>query len=153
MSILLCGCESWTLTSETEIHMSAFEMKCFRRLFRISYTEHKTSETEIHMSAFEMKCFRRLFRISYTEHKTNDYARQQADSFAGKQESLLTTVKRRKLSWFGHITRHNTISKSTLQGTLEGTRRPPEENCLDKMQEWANESLPTLVRTEEDKPR
>ena len=64
-----------------------------------------------------------LLLISPTEHKTDEYVRQQVDSLAGKQESLLATVKRRKLSWFDHITRHNTIAKTILQGTLEGKRR------------------------------
>ena len=42
--------------------------------------------------------------------QTNEYMRQ-VDSLAGKLELLLSTVKRRKLSLFGNITRHNTISK------------------------------------------
>ena len=32
------------------------------------------------------------------------------------QEPLLATVKRRKLAWFGHVTRHDSLSKTILQG-------------------------------------
>ena len=39
---------------------------------------------------------------------------------AGPQEPLLATVKRRKLAWFGHVTRHDSLSKTTFRGTLEG---------------------------------
>ena len=35
----------------------------------------------------------------------------------------LATVKRRKLAWFVHVTRHDSLYKTTLQGTLEGGRR------------------------------
>ena len=60
---------------------------------------------------------------SYTEHKTKECVRQQVDSLAGRQEPLLSTVERRKLSWFGHNTRHNIITKTTLRGAPEGKRR------------------------------
>ena len=36
------------------------------------------------------------------------------------QEPLLATVMRRKLAWFGHVTHHDSLSKTILQGTLEG---------------------------------
>ena len=35
-------------------------------------------------------------------------------------DPLLATVKRRKLTWFWHVTRYDSLSKSVLQGTLEG---------------------------------
>ena len=33
------------------------------------------------------------------------------------------TVNRRKLSWFGHICRHDTLPKILQQGTVDGSRR------------------------------
>ena len=38
----------------------------------------------------------------------------------GPQKPLLATVKRRTLAWFGHVTRHDSLSKTILQGTSEG---------------------------------
>ena len=38
----------------------------------------------------------------------------------GPQEPLLATVKRRKLAWLEHVTWHNSLSETILQGTLEG---------------------------------
>ena len=49
--------------------------------------------------------------ITYREHNTNEYAWQQANILAGHQELFLSTVKRRKLSWFGHVCRHDTLPK------------------------------------------
>ena len=72
VSILLYGCESWTLTADTE-----------RRI-----------------EAFENKIYRRLLHISYRKHKTNAYVKEQIINCAGEQEPLLATIKRRKLGWF-----------------------------------------------------
>ena len=41
----------------------------------------------------------------------------------GLQKPFQATVVRQKLAWFGHVTRHDSLSKSTLQGTLEDGRR------------------------------
>ena len=35
-------------------------------------------------------------------------------------EALQVIGKRRKLAWFRHVTRHDSLSKTILQGTLEG---------------------------------
>ena len=101
-SILLCGCESWTLTAETERRVQTFETKFFRR----------------HL------------RISYIEHKTHGYVRQQVDSLAGNQEPLLATVKRRKLSCYGHITRYNTIAKPPCKAHWRTRDDGPPEKTL-----------------------
>ncbi|KAI0210503.1 Multidrug resistance-associated protein 7 [Lamellibrachia satsuma] len=49
-----------------------------------------------------------------------------------QKETLLATVKRRKLSWFGHTTRHNTIVKTILQGTLDGKRQQGHQRKTGK---------------------
>ena len=57
-------------------------------------------------------------------------------------EPLLATVKRQKLAWFGHVTRHDSPSKTILQDTLEdGRRRGRRRKCwMGNIKEWA--SLP-----------
>jgi hypothetical protein len=44
-------------------------------------------------------------------------------SLVGYQEPFLATIKRRKLAWFGHVTRHDTLSKTIMQGTVECGRK------------------------------
>ena len=44
MSVLLYGCESWTLAADLERWIQAFENKCYIRMFGISYREHKTND-------------------------------------------------------------------------------------------------------------
>ncbi|KAL8564069.1 hypothetical protein ACOMHN_034546 [Nucella lapillus] len=123
ISILLYGCKSWTLNAETE-----------RRL-----------------QAFEHKCYRKLLRIHYSEHKTNAYVRQRIDTLAGKQEPLLSIVKRRKLTWFGHVNHHHSLAKTILQGTVEGGHRRGRQ-CkawADNAKEWTGDTN-SLLRISED---
>ena len=42
-SILLYGCETWTLLADSEKRVQAFETKCIWKLLCISYLEHKTN--------------------------------------------------------------------------------------------------------------
>ena len=44
ISLFLYACESWTLTAELEKRTQAFEMRCYRRLLKISYKDHVTNE-------------------------------------------------------------------------------------------------------------
>ena len=43
-SILLHGCETWTLLADSKTRIQAFKTKCLRKLLRISYLEHKTND-------------------------------------------------------------------------------------------------------------
>lgn len=125
LSILLYGCESWTMTAETTRRVQTFETKCYRR----------------------------MLGISWKDHKTNDFVRAQITSRAGPQEPLLVLVKRRKLTWFGHVTRHNSLPKTVLQGTLEGGRRRGRQvkSWMDNIKEWTRLDSHTLTRTAEDR--
>ena len=95
----------------------------------------------------------RMLRISYWEHKTNDYVWQQVIILAGHQELLLPTVKRRELSWFGHVCRHDSLSKIILQGTVDERRRKgrPRKSWKDYIKECTGQSTSSLVRVAEDK--
>ena len=78
------------------------------------------NHSEKRIQAFETKCLRKLLRISDLEHKTNDWVWSKINFLVGPQEPLLATVKRKKLAWLGHATRHNSLSKIILRGNLEG---------------------------------
>ena len=43
-SIFLNACESWTLTAEFERRIQAMDMRCYRKILRISYKDHVTNE-------------------------------------------------------------------------------------------------------------
>ena len=74
------------------------------------------------ISAFENKSHRRLVEINYRQRKTNAYVKETIIKLVGKYEPLLTTIKRRKLLYYGHICRHDSMSTNIMQGRVEGTR-------------------------------
>ena len=55
------------------------------------------------LQATEMRCFRKLLGISYRDHITNDAVRDRIRQAIGPYDDILTTVKKRKLKWFGHV--------------------------------------------------
>ena len=91
--------------------------------------------TERRIQAFQNKCCTRMFGISYREHETNEYVWQQVSVLAGRQEFLLSTVKCRRLLWFGHVCRHDTSPKIIPQGTVDGLHR------RGRPQSWKNNEM------------
>ena len=70
-------------------------------------------------------CLLTLRRIQAFENRLprkqeNDLVRSKINFLVGPQEPVLSTAKRRKLAWFGHVTRHDSLSRIILQGTLKG---------------------------------
>jgi len=100
-----------------------------------------------------MRCMRRLLRISYLERKTNEFVRDSIRTLVGPQEPVLATVKRRKLQWFGHVTRHNTLSKIILQGTVEGGRKRGRQrkSWSDNVKEWTSLDMGHLLQQTTDR--
>ena len=84
ISIFLYACESWTLTAELQKRTQAFEMRCYRR----------------------------LLNISYKDHVTNEEVRRKIQAAIGEYDELLTLVKKRKLRWFGHVSRSSGLAKT-----------------------------------------
>ena len=71
----------------------------------------------------EMRCYRKILRISYKYHVTSEEVRVKIRQAIGPHEDLLTIVKRRKLQWYGHVSRSSGLAKTILQGTMKGERR------------------------------
>ena len=51
-SILLYGCECWTLTKDMERRLEAAEIWFIRRIMKVSWTERKTNEEVMHMAGY-----------------------------------------------------------------------------------------------------
>ena len=94
-SIFLCACEPWTLTAELQRRTQAMDMRWYRK----------------------------ILYISYKNHVTNEEVRAKIQQAIGPHEDLLTIVKRRKLQWYGHVSRSSGLAKTILQGTVKGGRR------------------------------
>ena len=75
------------------------------------------ADSEKRIQAFETKCLQKLFGISYLKQKTSDWVQSKIYFLVDPKKPLLAHVKRRKLAWFGHVTHHDSLSKTILQGT------------------------------------
>ena len=74
-----------------------------------------------------MRCYRKIIRISYKDHVTNEEVRAKIQQAIGPHEDLLTIITRRKLQWYGHVSRSSGLAKTILQGTVKGGRRQGRE--------------------------
>ena len=52
-----------------------------------------------------------------------------------RQETLLSSIKRRKLTWFGHVFRQDMLPKTILWKMVECDRRRgrPRKSCKDNI--------------------
>ena len=118
-STLLYACESWTLTAEIE-----------RRI-----------------QALEMRCYRRLLNISYKDHATNEEVRNRIQNATGVHDDLLTMVNKRKLRWYGPISRSSGMAKTILHETVKGARRRGRQNKRweDNIKEWTGTGFGLFV--------
>ena len=61
----------------------------------------------------EIKCFRKILRISYKDHVNNEEVRAKIQQAIKLYEDL-TIVKIRKLKWYGHVSRLSRLTKAIL---------------------------------------
>ena len=54
---------------------------------------------------------------------TNEEVRAKIQQAIGLHEDLLTIARRRKLQWYGHVSRLSGLVETILQGTVKGGRR------------------------------
>ena len=51
----------------------------------------------------EMRCYRKILRISYKDHVTNEEVPAKIQQAIVPHEDILTIVKRRKLQWYAKV--------------------------------------------------
>ena len=124
MSIFLYASETWTLSADLQKRIQTMEMRCFRK----------------------------ILRISYKDHVTNEAVRNKIKQAIGPYDDPLTTVKKRKLKWYGHVSRSSGLAKTILQGTVRGgdeevDRRRGGKTTSKSEQEWSSLTPRGLSRT------
>ena len=125
-SVFLYGCETWTLNAEMEKRINSFEMNCMRR----------------------------LLQVHYTSHTSNKQIRELMLSYLGEHDHLLTIVKRKQLSWFGHVIRwKGSLANAMLQGGTDGSRKRgrPARTWLNNIKDWTGLNFQQLIRKAEDR--
>ena len=84
-----------------------------------------------------MRCYRKKLHTSYKDHVTNEEVRAKIQQAIGPREDL-TIVKRRKLQWYGHVSRSSGLVKTILQGTVKRGRRQSgqRKRWENNIREW-----------------
>ena len=105
---------------------------------------------ESRLQACEMKMLRQILGISWQEHKTNESILQET----GYTQELLTSIKRRKLTYAGHIARsQNSLEKTVMQGRVPGkrSRGRPRKSWMDNITAWTGLSADRVERMAHDR--
>ena len=105
------------------------------------------------IQAMKMRCFRKILRISYKDHVINEAVRNEIKQAIGPYDDLLTTVKKRKLKWYGHVSRSSGLAKTILQGTVRGGRRRgrQKKRWEDNIKEWTGMEFADSQRAVENR--
>ena len=107
------------------------------------------------IQAMEMRCYRKILRISYKDHVTNEEVRAKIQRAIGPHEDLLTIVKRRKLQWYGHVSRSSGLAKTILKGTVKWGRRQGRQKKRreDNIREWTGMEFAKSHRAVENREK
>ena len=93
-----------------------------------------------------------ILRISYKDHVTNEQVRAKIQQATGPHEDLPTIIKRRKLQWYGHVSRSSGLGKTILKGTEKGGRRHGrQKKCSEDIREWTGLEFAKSQRTVKDR--
>ena len=126
-SIFLYACESWTLIGQLQ-----------RRI-----------------QAMEMRCYRKILHISYKDHVINEVVCAKIQQAIGPHEDLLTTAKRCKLQWYGHVPLSSGLARTVLQGTVKGGRRQGRQRKRweDNIRQWTGLEFSKSQRAAENREK
>ena len=103
----------------------------------------------------KMRCNRKILCTSYKDHVTNEEVRAKIQEAIGPHKDLLTNAKRRKLQWYGHVSRSSGLAKTILQGTVKGGRRQDRQRKRweDNISEWTGLEFAQSQRAVENKDK
>ena len=101
--------------------------------------------------AFEMKCYRRILRVNWKDMIRNEDIRKRIS----REETIIDTIKKRKLRLFGHICRmsDNRLVKHVMFGIIDGKPRRgrPCREWLDDIKDWCGRSGQDLCHLAQDR--
>ena len=102
-----------------------------------TWTFNKNTEKRI--EAFEMWLYRRLGKISWTEKNSN----KEVCNRLSVSPTLLSHVQSRKLKYFRHFVRHDSLCKHVLEGKAEGKRQRGRQQLIwtDDIKSWTDRTM------------
>ena len=87
-------------------------------------------------------------------HATNKKVRAKIQQAIGPHEDL-TILKRRKLQWYGYVSRSSGLTKTILQGTVKGGRRQGRQrkSWEDNIRKWTGLEFAKSQRAVENRKK
>ena len=105
------------------------------------------------LEATEMWFLRRMLKIAWTEKKTNEEVLRMANM----KRSLMETIRRRQMDFFGHVMRRNGLENIAITGKVEGRRKRgrPRLKYVNNLNSSLKESVSEieLIRATGDRHR
>ena len=92
--------------------------------------------------------------MSYRDHITNDAVRDRIRQASGHYDDILTSVKERKLRWFGHVSRSAGLVMTILQGTVQGGEEGADKRSVGRiisLLKWTGLKFYNTLREAENK--
>ena len=103
------------------------------------------------IQAAEMWCYRRLLNVTYKDRRTNESV---LSDLKTKRE-LFGVVVKRKMSYFGHMSRKKNLNltKTIVQGKPEGRRGKgrPRTAYIDNIKQWSGLSAQRAFQAAQDR--
>ena len=92
------------------------------------------------IEAFEMFCYRKLLGIKWHQKIPNTEVRKRVEN---ENNTLINQIKKQKLSYFGHIKRHDSLERIIMEGKVEGKRKRgrPNRQWKDDVGSWLEMSV------------
>ena len=114
-----------------------------------------TAELQRRIQAIEMRYYRKILRISYKGRVTNEEICAKIQQAVGPHKDFLIIVTRRKLKWYGHVSRSSGLAKTILQGTVKGRSRQgrQKKRWEDNIREWAGLEFAKSERAVENRKK
>ena len=127
------------------------EIELCRRITYITLT----AELQRRIRAVEMRCYRKILRMSCKDHLTNGEVCAKIQQTVGPHEDLLTVVKRRKLKCYRQVSRSLGLANTILQGTVKGGRRQGrrKKRWKDNIREWTGLEFAKSQRAVENREK
>ena len=114
-STLMYGAETWTITKGARKRLEAFEMWCYRRLLKLSWTRKTSNERVLDMAEAEKKVLRTIKdkKLKYYGHVIR-YQEIQKDALTGKIDGRRSRGRQRK-TWIDDLKEWSGLTTSEIR--------------------------------------